>query len=139
MQILLNAAPHLDERHLLADHVKALMTDTLDRFGGQITRVEAHLTDANSPAKAGPDEVQCLLEARVVGLAPVVVREQAGTVHLALLGAAGKLQRAVSHALARQDPQRHEGHHAGVAALAADLAADAVVDGAAAQAANPGA
>ena len=115
MQILLNNAPHLDERHLLADHVKVLMTETLGRFGEQITRVEAHLTDANSPAKAGPEEVHCLLEARVVGLAPVVVREQADTVHLALQGAAGKLQRAVSHALARQDPQRHEGHHAGTA------------------------
>ena len=106
MQVLLNTDPHTDGRHEMAEHLSSVVKDALGRFGEQITRVEAYLSDANSHAKAAPDEIHCTLEARVVGLEPVVVKSHAGSAHQALNAAAGKLQRAVATALGKHDPRR---------------------------------
>ena len=107
MQILLNTDPHTDGSHEMAQHLESVVHDALDRFGEAITRVEAHLADANSHVKAGPDDIFCTLEARLVGLDPVVARDHAGNAHQAIRGAVGKLQRAVSNALAKHDPRRY--------------------------------
>ena len=107
MQVLLNTDPHTDGRHRMAEHLEAVVKEALGRFGDQITRVEAHLSDANSHAKANHDEIQCTLEARLVGLEPVVVKEHAGTAHQAIHGAVDKLKRAVATVLAKHDPRRN--------------------------------
>ena len=106
MQVLLNTDPHVDGRHQMAEHLETVVKDALGRFGEQITRVEAHLADANSHAKANPDEIHCTLEARLVGLDAVIVKNHAGSAHQALHGAIGKLKRAVTTALAKRDPRR---------------------------------
>ncbi|MGZ5156096.1 MAG: HPF/RaiA family ribosome-associated protein [Caldimonas sp.] len=116
MQVLLNTDPHTDGRHEMAEHLETVVQDALGRFGEQITRVEAHLADANSHNKANPDEIQCTLEARLVGLDAVVVKERAATAHQAIQGAVGKLKRAITTALAKHDPRRE------AAAAAADEA-----------------
>ena len=107
MQVLLNTDPHTDGRHEMAAHLETVVKDALGRFGEQITRVEAHLADANSHVKASPDEIHCTLEARLVGLEPVVVKDHAGTAHQAIQGAVGKMKRAVTTALAKRDGDRH--------------------------------
>ena len=107
MQVLLNADHHTDGRHEMAAHLTAVVKEALSRFGEQITRVEAHLADENSHAKAGPDEIQCTLEARLVGREPLVVKDRAGNAHQAIQGAVGKLKRAVATVLEKHDP-RHD-------------------------------
>ncbi|MGZ5216709.1 MAG: HPF/RaiA family ribosome-associated protein [Caldimonas sp.] len=116
MQVLLNTDPYTDGRHEMAEHLETVVQDALGRFGEQITRVEAHLADANSHNKANPDEIQCTLEARLVGLDAVVVKERAATAHQAIQGAVGKLKRAITTALAKHNPRRE------AAAAAADEA-----------------
>lgn len=105
MQVLLNTDPHTDGRHEMAEHLEAVVQDALGRFGEKVTRVEAHLSDANSHNKANPDEIQCTLEARLVGLDAVVVKDRAATAHQAIQGAVGKLRRAITTALAKHDPR----------------------------------
>lgn len=107
MQVLLNADPHTDGRHKMAEHLETVIKEALDHFSQHITRVEAHLSDANSHAKASPDEIHCTLEARLVGLTPVVVKDYAGTAHQAINGAVGKLKRAVGTVLAKHDSHRN--------------------------------
>jgi len=107
MQVLLNTDPHVDGRHEMAEHLEGVVKDALSRFGEHVTRVEAHLADANSHAKTGPDEIHCTLEARLVGREPVVVKDHAGNAHQAIHGAVGKLKRAVTTALAKQDARRN--------------------------------
>lgn len=107
MQVLLNTDPHTDGRHEMAEHLESVVKDALGRFGEQITRVEAHLSDANSQAKASPDAIHCTLEARLVGHEPVVVKDHAGTAHQAINGAVGKLKRAVTTAMEKHDPRRN--------------------------------
>ena len=106
MQVLLNTDPHVDGRHEMAEHLERVVKDAMSRFVEHVTRVEAHLADANSHVKTGPDEIRCTLEARLAGLEPVVVKDQAGNAHQAIHGAVGKLKRAVATALAKQDPRR---------------------------------
>ena len=105
MQVLLNTDPHVDGRHQMAEHLEAVVKDALGRFGQHVTRVEAHLADANS-LKANPDQIHCTLEARLAGLEPVVVKDHATTAHQAITGAVGKLKRAVATVLAKQDSHR---------------------------------
>ena len=107
MQILLNTDHNTDGRHEMAEHLSTVVKDALGRFGEQITRVEAHLADENSHVKTTPDEIQCTLEARLVGLDPVVVKDRAGSAHQAIQGAAGKLKRAVATILEKHDPRRN--------------------------------
>lgn len=106
MQILLNSDPNTDGGHLMADHLKQVVSDALARFGDHITRVEAHLSDANSSAKSGADDIQCTLEARLIGLEPMVVKDHAGNAHQAIEGAVRKLKRAVESALAKHEEPR---------------------------------
>jgi ribosome-associated translation inhibitor RaiA len=105
MQVLLNTDPHTDGRQAMADYLESVVTETLGHYGEHITRVEAHLSDANSPAKTNTDEIHCTLEARLAGLDPVVVKERARTAHQAIHGAVRKLERAIAGALGKHDPR----------------------------------
>jgi ribosome-associated translation inhibitor RaiA len=107
MQILLNTDPHTDGRHEMAQHLDTVVKDALSRFGEQVTRVEAHLSDANSHVKAGPDDIHCTLEARLVGFDPVVVKDHAGNAHQAIQGAVAKLKRAIATVVDKHDPRRN--------------------------------
>jgi len=106
MQILLNSDPNIDGGQLMAEHLKQVVTDALARFGDHITRVEAHLSDVNSSARSGADDIHCTLEARLVGLDPMVVKDHAGSAHQAIDGAVRKLKRAVETTLAKHEEPR---------------------------------
>lgn len=84
----------------LIDEVESELTVSLGRFGNQITRIEAHLSDANGPKSTGDDK-SCLLEARLAGRQPLVVSHQAATVRLAIDGASEKLRRALDKMLGK--------------------------------------
>lgn len=116
MQVLLNTDNHVERRQGLSEHLETVVKEALHRFGDHVTRVEAHLTDAVSHAKSSPDDIYCSLEARLVGLPPVVVKDHAANPHQAIQGAVDKLKRAVSTAIEKRDPRRHNG--------APDLAGD---------------
>lgn len=107
MQILLHSDPNTDGSQPMSDHLNVVVKEVMGRYGERITRVEAHLSDENSQAKTGAGDVHCTLEARLVGLDAVVVKDQAGNAHQAIDGAARKLQRAVATALAKHDPRNH--------------------------------
>jgi fatty acid/phospholipid biosynthesis enzyme len=108
MQILLHSDPNTDGSVAMAEHLAAVVNDALRRFGERVTRVEAYLSDANSDAKSGADDIHCTMEARLVGLEPIVVKDHAGNAHQAIEGAVRKLKRAVGSEIDKHDPR---GHH----------------------------
>ena len=107
MQVLLQADPNTDGRHKMHEHLEAVVNDALGRFRERITRVDAHLSDAHSAMKVGPDDVHCTLEAHLVGVGPIVVKDHAGNAHQAIDGAARKLKRAVASEIEKHDPRSH--------------------------------
>lgn len=80
MQININSDNHIemDERKL--DFWKTEMSDSLSRFDSWVTRFEVHLTDENSHAKGGDDDIRCLIEARPKSHQPVSVDVRGATV-----------------------------------------------------------
>jgi ribosome-associated translation inhibitor RaiA len=121
MQVLLHSDPHTDGSQAMAGHLQTVVNAGLGRFGERITRVEAHLSDADGAAKAGAESIHCTLQAQLVGQDAVVVKDSAGNAHQAIEGALRKLKRAVGAALGKHDP-RH--HHARDATLAQALVED---------------
>lgn len=109
MQVLLNTDTHVDGRHGMAEFLETEVKGALSRFGDHVTRVEAHVADAVSHAKAHPDDIHCTLEARLIGLEPVIVKDHAASAHQAIQGAVGKLKRAVGTAVEKHAPRRGPG------------------------------
>ena len=105
MQVILNTDHHIDGKHEMAEHLRVVVTDAVAQFGVRVTRVVAYIADENSIFKTSPDDIQCTLEARLIGREPVVVKDRAGSVHQAIHGAAGKLKRAVAVVLQKHDPR----------------------------------
>jgi ribosome-associated translation inhibitor RaiA len=107
MQILLHSHPSIDGSLLMTDHLTTVVNDAMGHFGERLTRVEAHLSDVNSHAKSGNHDIHCTLEARLVGLDAIVVKDHAGSAHQAIEGAVRKLRRAVGAEIAKHDPRSH--------------------------------
>jgi ribosome-associated translation inhibitor RaiA len=106
MQVLLNTDNHIASGQNLSDLVEATVQEAMSRFGDRITRVEVHLTDENSRAKEGDNDKRCVMEARLAGLSPITVSDQAATIEQALDGAAERLQKTVTKTLERlSDPK----------------------------------
>lgn len=95
MLIQFNTDANIEGTEALAQQVETVIRDTLGHLAEHITRVEIHLSDANSNSKEGPSDKRCLLEARPARHQPVAVSHQAATVPEAVDGAADKLKRAL--------------------------------------------
>ena len=120
MQILLHTDPNTDGSHLMADHLTLVVKDAMQRFGPRITRVEAHLSDVDGQSKSTGEDILCTLDARLVGLDAVIVKEHADNAHQAIEGAVRKLKRAVGAALAKHDPRNQRTAPAGAIDADAD-------------------
>ena len=105
MHILLHSDSNTDGGRLMADHLQQVVQNAMSHFAERVTRVEAHLSDVNSQAKSSDGDIHCTLEARLVGLDAVVVKDHASNAHQAIEGAARKLKRAVGTEIAKHEPR----------------------------------
>jgi ribosome-associated translation inhibitor RaiA len=96
----------------LTQHVESVVSDTLARFGEQITRVEVHLRDVNGPKVAGDDK-RCLIEVRLAGRQPNVVTHDAPNLQAAIAGAAEKMERSLDRLLGKLGHRKGRGSYAG--------------------------
>ncbi|TVQ69136.1 MAG: hypothetical protein EA372_12420 [Chromatiaceae bacterium] len=101
MLIQINTDDNIDHSDTLMEWIEATVTDVLDRFADQVTRVEIHLSDENSDKKSGDSDMRCLLEARLKGRQPVAVTDAAATLEQAVDGAVGKMKRSLESTLGR--------------------------------------
>ena len=72
----------------------------LHKYESHITKIEVHLSDQNGN-KEGWDDILCVLDAKIDGIEPVVVRKQANTIALAVSGAVDKLKASLETVLGR--------------------------------------
>jgi len=115
MRIQVNTDRNIEANSELITSVSSIIEHTLERFDGDITRVEVHLSDENGHKQDGSADIRCLMEARLQGRQPVAVTHQATTVDQAVDGAADKLGRLISSTLGRLRDQRRPREQAGVA------------------------
>jgi ribosomal subunit interface protein len=93
MQIQINTDRHVEGSQQLKEKLRDDLARALDRFSERVTRIEAHLSDSNSSAKGGGNDMRCVLEARLAGLNPVTVQHEAATLEQAVAGATDKLEK----------------------------------------------
>lgn len=109
MQVLLQSDSNIDGGHPMADHLESVAKNALTRFGERVTRLEAHLSDANSRLRPGAGTIHCMLKAHLQSLETIVVTERAWTAHQAIDGGMRTLKRAVGAAIAKHDPRHQRG------------------------------
>jgi ribosome-associated translation inhibitor RaiA len=100
MIIQLNTDKNLAGTEKLNAYISSLISEELSRFSHQITRVEVHLSDENGP-KDGLNDKRCLIEARLEGMKPIAVSNNANTNEQAIEGAIGKLKTSLDSMLGR--------------------------------------
>jgi hypothetical protein len=100
MKIQFNTDNNITGREELRRPLEDSISRSLDRFSDRITRVEVHLNDVNSH-KGGPQDKRCMLEARLEGMQPVAVTNEANTHEEAVRGAISKLKTSLDTILGR--------------------------------------
>jgi ribosomal subunit interface protein len=99
---------NIDGSEKLTGYVESMVTDALNRFRDRITRVQVHLADENSRVKSGENDMRCTMEARVSGLKPIAVSEQAASLDQAISAAVDTLEKSLNRTLGRLgDRKRH--------------------------------
>lgn len=100
MQVLTHTDKHIASTPQLSAKITGEVETALKRFSTQITRVEVHLHDVNGDKRSDTDK-RCVMEARLSGMEPVAVTEDAATIGEAIFGAAKKLQRTIDRTVGR--------------------------------------
>ena len=90
MTIQFNTDNNITGSEELQAPLNAAIEKSLGRFSSQITRLEVHLNDENSHKKGQKDK-RCMLEARLEGMQPIAVTNNADTNEQAVKGAIDKL------------------------------------------------
>lgn len=101
MLIQFNTDGNIKGGERLFEKLEVVIRDAVERFSEQITRVEVYLSDENSDKKSGLEDMRCVLEARLTGLKPISVSDEAATIELAVDGAVEKLMRSLDSTLGR--------------------------------------
>jgi len=91
MTIQINTDKNLSVHEAFEAQLDSLLSEELSRFSEHITRLEVHLSDENGN-KQGPNDKQCIIEARLEGRQPIAVTEKANNYELAVSGAIKKLK-----------------------------------------------
>lgn len=108
MQVQVETDNHIENREELSRYVQSVVLDKVDRFQDHITSVQVHLHDDNGPDKKAADDFRCLMEARLAGVKPLAVSQQADNLHQAINGAADKLGRVLDSTIGKlEDRKRH--------------------------------
>jgi len=97
MKITINTDKHIRLEADRAEQWESEIATSLQRFSEWITRVEVHLTDENSEARGGPDDIRCLMEARPAGQQPVSIEVREATPDQAIQEGIKTLERRLSN------------------------------------------
>jgi hypothetical protein len=102
LPVILNTESSVQGTERLGARVERIVRARLRHLAPHLTRVEAHITDANRGGQ-GPSDLRCALEARPSDARPVGADHSAATAEEAARGAAGKLARLLRTRFGRRD------------------------------------
>ena len=100
MTIQLNAGKNLNVHEAFGTKLRNLLSEELNRFSENITRLEVHLSDENG-GKEGLNDKRCMLEARLEGRQPIAVTANAATYELSVAAAIDKLKNSLDTIVGR--------------------------------------
>ena len=91
MQLEFNTGKNATGSEGLIASSTSFISEELSRYSQQITRLEIHFSDEDGD-KDGINDKRCMVEARLAGMQPIAVTNQANTQEQALFGAIDKLK-----------------------------------------------
>jgi ribosomal subunit interface protein len=100
MKIQFNTDKNIQGKETLGTYVSDSIKSKLKRFADKITRIEVHLSDKNAQ-KAGKDDIQCKIEARIKGLQPILAIGKSNTKEKALNDAIDKMKAALDKVIGK--------------------------------------
>lgn len=100
MQIQFNTDKNVTGIQELIISSTSLISEGLNRFSRQITRVEVHFSDEDG-GKDGFKDKRCIVEARLAGMKPIAVTDHANTHEQAISGAIDKLKNSLEKTIGR--------------------------------------
>jgi len=98
MKIQFNTDHSVEGNARQSEFFSGVISEKLDRFSQDVTRVEVHLSDENGDKKGVADK-RCTMEARVEGRAPIAVTNHADTIEKSVNGAIDKMKASLASAL----------------------------------------
>lgn len=101
MQVQIQTDNHIEGTEAMVQWASSTIQTSLARFGGQITRVQAHLSDENGGKKNTEESIQCTLEARLEGHQPLVLKHHGANLNQAIEGAIEKMGRLIDSTLGK--------------------------------------
>lgn len=100
MIIQINSDKSVEWEKRSTDFFSDQITEALERFKSQITRIEVHLKDENG-MKDGISDINCMIEARLEGRKPIAVNSKADTKELAVTSAIDKIKSSIETILGK--------------------------------------
>ena len=101
MQVQIHTDNHIEGTEAMAQWASSTVKTALERFAGQITRVEVYLSDENAGKKNTAESIQCTMEARLEGHQPLAIKHHGANLNQAIEGAAEKMDRLIDSTLGR--------------------------------------
>ena len=101
MQVQIHTDNHIEGTEAMAQWASSTVKTALERFSGQITRIEVHLSDENAGKKNTAESIQCTMEARLEGHQPLAIKHLGANLNQAIEGAADKMGRLIESTLGR--------------------------------------
>jgi len=112
MLVLVNTDNHIASSAELTRDAEAAIRHALERFGEQVTRVEAFFTDEDSSERSTERDKRCLIEVRLAGLKPIAAGERGATVDQALHAATETIEKTLDRMLGRLHDAKGRGDRA---------------------------
>lgn len=101
MKILVNSGHNIVVDAAMEQSLAGSVSARLAHFDDRITRVELHLSDVDGANRAGPRQMQCVLEVRLAGRQPDTVTASAATIEHAVRDASDKMHHLLDSIFAR--------------------------------------
>ncbi len=109
MQVIINSDNQIDVQEDFIRHWQSEITSSLKRYSDWITRVEVHLTDENSAARGGVDDIRCLIEARPADRQPVSIEVRGESAENTLADGIQTLNRRLATLVDKARTQKRKG------------------------------
>ena len=100
MTIQINTDKTINGDKRSSDFIVSQITEALQRFESNITRIEVYLKDENGK-KDEFNNISWLLEARLEGKQPIAITNQANTMDMAVTGAIDKIKTSIESILGK--------------------------------------
>jgi ribosome-associated translation inhibitor RaiA len=100
MKIQINTDKSVEGSEKFNSYITSRISEKMSRYSSHITRVEVHISDENGK-KEGPNDIRCLIEARLEGRQPIAVSNQDETEEQAVSGALEKLRTSLETVIGR--------------------------------------